>query len=122
MYITDFLCTYNLIEIEEQDKLYRIQYLQAFGIDNWDNDIISSSMTELFKKIENDPDIIDIIDKIAKSEKFKMYIPLLGNNKENLFSLLFNFDLFHLSHHCFCDIINNKKIDKINKQKLLENL
>ena len=33
MYSTDFICTYKLLPDEEQEDLYRIQYLQAFNVE-----------------------------------------------------------------------------------------
>ena len=32
MYVTNFLCTYNKHDIEDQNLMYQQQFLQAFGI------------------------------------------------------------------------------------------
>ena len=43
MYQTDFICTYkNIDDSSEQEDLYRIQLLQAFDIDMWDDDEVNS--------------------------------------------------------------------------------
>ena len=39
-YDSSFLCTYKNID---DDDLYRIQFLQAFKLDNWDDKLINSS-------------------------------------------------------------------------------
>ena len=40
MYSTDFICTYKMHEDDTKDDMYRLQFLQAFKLDNWDDDKI----------------------------------------------------------------------------------
>ena len=123
MYITDFICTYkSFLEEGQSEDIYRIQFLQAFDLKTWDSAEIGSSMTELYHKIKDNKDIVVILNKANDSNDLQTYISLLGGKKEDIFCLLFNFELFDLAHRCFCDIINEKMIDPINKQKLLEKL
>jgi len=123
MYITDFICTYkSFLEEDQNEDIYRVQFLQAFDLKTWDSAEIGSSMKELYHKIKDNKDIVEILNKANDSNDLQTYISLLGGEKEDIFCLLFNFELFDLAHRCFCDIINEKMIDPINKQKLLEKL
>ncbi len=54
MYNTDFICTYKLMGSEEDCKLmYQIQLLQAFGIDQMNEEIVNLELCNLFDKIKN---------------------------------------------------------------------
>ena len=50
-YQTDFVCTY---QIADDDDLYRSQFLQAFGIEDWNDNIIAIKTDALFKVVEKD--------------------------------------------------------------------
>ena len=55
LYITDFICTYKLMDNDfDKEHLYRIQMLQAFGIEQWDSVVIQNTMTTLYDKLKND--------------------------------------------------------------------
>jgi hypothetical protein len=122
MYVTNFLCTYKSISHELQEDLYRIQLLQFFDLTNWDDKIISSSMKKLYEILKDNLDIKDILKQLASCEDYQSYITIIGSNNEDIFCLLFNFDLFDLFHRCVCDVINKKNVDQINKHNLLEKL
>ena len=122
MYSTDFICTYKLLPDEEQEDLYRIQYLQAFNVETWDNKVISDTMSELYKRVKDDSDIKDILNHVLLSNELQCYINLIGKEYENIFCLLFSFELFDLTHKCLCDIMNKSIISEINKKNLIEKL
>ena len=66
MYCADFICTYKLIEKEsESEHLYRIQFLQAFQSENWNDDIINDKMKDLYENIKDNTNIKDIINLSA---------------------------------------------------------
>ena len=47
MYVTDFVCTYKLMESErDQDEMYRLQLLQAFNLNVW-NDLAVDTCNEI---------------------------------------------------------------------------
>ena len=56
MYDTNFRCTYNLIKDKlDSETLYRIQYLQAFELEDWDGEKINKALiyiTDLLKNNE----------------------------------------------------------------------
>ena len=122
MYNTDFICTYKLLHEDEQEELYRIQYLQAFNLTQWNDKQISLSVTELYNTLKDNLDIKEILKRLASSSHLQSYITLIGDKEEDIFCLLFNFDFFDLFHRCLCDAINKKDINIKNKQNLLEKL
>ena len=64
MYQTDFICTYkNIDDSMEQEDLYRIQLLQAFDMDTWDDKKVNSVTESLFKQMSSANGMDDIITK-----------------------------------------------------------
>ena len=122
MYCSDFLCTYKLHKEEESEDIYRLQFLQAFQLDNWDDDKIEKETQELFSRVKSLEDFKEIFDKLKQSDKFKFMFIIMGNDDYTLFKVLFMYDLFDLAHKCFCDILNNGIINIDNKNMLLNNI
>lgn len=122
MYVHNFICTYKSHGEQNSEDLYRMQYLQAFNLDNWDDTVIEKKSAELFDKISKNEGMSEIINKIKGTAKFKGIISLLGDEERDLFKLLFIYDLFDLSHKCFCDILNDGNIREDNKIMLLKNI
>ena len=60
MYNTDFVCTYKLHEEEDQDDMYRVQLLQAYNLEKWDDKIINNTMTTLFNNYNTNADFKEI--------------------------------------------------------------
>ena len=125
MYCSDFICTYKLIEREiDSEHLYRIQFLQAFQSDKWDDNIINNKIKNLYENIKNNNNIKEIINNIKTSKNLEMLINIFGNDDLSLFNLLFKYELFDLTHMCICNILNKDNEDIINKNKkiLINNL
>jgi len=125
MYCADFICTYKLIENEsESEQLYRIQFLQAFQSENWNDDIINDKMKTLYENIKDNTVINDIINNIKKSKNLEMMITLLGDDELTLFKLLFKYELFDFTHKSICNILNNdnENVTNENKRILINNL
>ena len=59
MYNTTFLCTYKLHDDEDdQDTLYRHEYLCAFGLKEYDSDAIVVTLNNLYQKLRDNKDFI----------------------------------------------------------------
>lgn len=135
-YCTDFLCTYQLYQDEEnieneyvqeqQEDMYRIQYLQAFQLKHWDDDTISNTMDKLYN-ILKDTKLISFIEKIPQTNHSLFYLfTYRDNNKEYLsekdkrilFNFLFQFDFFYLTHICIYQYINNGYIEEKSLNEL----
>ena len=116
MYDTKMLCTYNLIDDEEgSETLYRIQLLQAFGVDNVDK-ITDSVMDDLYDKVSGNEWFIQQCKRV--------FVDTFGHDLDNGaklgFTMMFHYGLFWITHKCICKIINNGAIDN-DTILLLEN-
>ena len=115
-YIADYICTYNLIdEYKSSLWLYQIQILQAFNLEQFDDDKINSITEQLYEKYKDNTYISTIIQK---SLLFSQPDTI---DKDNLtkFRICFSYNTFYLIHSILCSLINNIKINEINYNKLL---
>ena len=103
MYVTDFVCTYKLLDDE---TLYRIQFLQALNINKWDGVIIDKVLTSLQEKCATYSEFKTVIDKLGGGD--------LG------FLLLFSYEYFNYTHLCICDMLTKEKIEKIHYDELIK--
>ena len=115
MYNTDFICTYKMMDTEEDCKLmYQIQLLQAFGIDQMDEKTMNYEICNLFTKIKQCDIFMGIIDRYSKSEYisdiFKQFDPNKEDTKILLFTILFQYDYFNLTHKSLCEFLNTGEI------------
>ena len=122
MYTTDFICTYKMHEDDAKDDMYRLQFLQAFKLDNWDDDKIERQTKNLYDCICKKENLVDIYKKIRECDKYSFILNFLGNDDYSTFKILFMYDLFDLAHTCFCDILNTGIINIDNKNMLLNNI
>ena len=111
-YITDFVCTYHLIEdLDYSDMLYKTQLMQAFiqDISNSEINIDSAfdkidKQTEiLFKKYNTNKLVIMLMDKYPKYDR------------EIQFQMCFSYYSFYIMHKILCGIINNNLEEDICK-------
>ena len=129
-YQSDFLCTYKLMDTEdEQEQLYRIQLLQAFDLPNWDDDKINSTILNLYKLVAKTDEFARVFEKALVNPTMQTLLLKFGedikNNEDNLFlifTFLFNFNYFDLLHRCLCDYLRRKAIAPIILDKLLISL
>jgi len=123
MYDTDFICTYKLHNKEDQELMYRSQFLQAFGLTQWDDDIVDVKMTNLYNFIKDRSDTREIISKAKTSKDLEIFVALSNNDDAVVFRMLFKFELFDMTHRYLCDAINNNDTKAVvNKEILLKNL
>jgi hypothetical protein len=111
MYQTDFICTYkNIDDSMEQEDLYRIQLLQAFDMDTWDDKKVNSVTESLFKQMSSANGMKDIIAKCREYPDHAMLISMIGNDDLTVFRLLFKFELFDFTHKCIVEYITTGTI------------
>ena len=122
MYNSDFVCTYKSHEDEDQEAMYRVQFLQAFGIARWDDDEVSRITSELFDELKELEDMKEILCKAKESEQLQLFLSIIGNDDPSVFRMLFKFELFDLLHRCISDAKRSGKIEMENKTALLNNL
>ena len=117
-YDTSFICTY--LEVDDDD-LYRSQFLQAFGLDEWRDDAITARTDELFAAVEKH--FIPAFELLrSKSTRFTHIMLMMGDRltNENLFRVLFVFDIFQYAHRCFCDIAMTSSVTDGHMNDLLQ--
>ena len=69
MYNTTFLCTYKLHDDEDdQDTIYRHEYLYAFGLKEYDSDKIMKTLEYIYNKLEDNVDFIEILESHLNSK------------------------------------------------------
>lgn len=118
-YNVNILCTYQLIKDEEESDLcYKIQYLDIFGLKNYDGEIINKTIKDLEDKYKDNKFIKKLIDIKTPQEK---QILLFCN--ENLdFTMCFQYDKFYIMHYILCNLISNKEIDEQKIENMLKNI
>lgn len=120
MYKTDFICNYKQHDEEDKEDMYRIQLLQIFDLQLWDDNVINTEIENIFIKYKHD--LKDILEAANESEKLSIIKNVIGNDDLTLFKGLFQFDLCDLIHLCICDLANSNTIKIINKNNLINNL
>ena len=104
LYFSDFICTYNLInEYQESLILYQIQFLQAFNINNFDDNKINSITEELFEKFKSNKYIIKLIDSNNFNDN-----DIFINDDLSKFRSYFGYDAFYAFHKLLNELLNAK--------------
>lgn len=114
MYNTLLKCTYNNASDLEQEDQYRIEYLNAFNLEEFDDNQINKEVGALFERLKASPELAACMTKTAAiffSED--LYVGLMG---------LFAFDFFYLAHPCICDFLETGTITRENINALLSAL
>jgi len=122
MYQTNIICNYKQHDNDDQEDMYRIQFLQIFELDIWDDIIINEISNDMYNKVKTNTDIISIINSAKKSDKLTTIKQFIGDDDITIFKGLFQYDLLDLFHLCLCDLVNSNEITTINKDNLINNL
>ena len=109
MYNTLLKCTYNNVSYLDQEDQYRIEYLNAFNLEEFDDKQINQEVSTLFERVKKSPDLTKCMTKSAAGfgNPEYLHVGLMG---------LFAFDYFYLAHSCICDFLETGTIaeEKIN--------
>ena len=122
MYQTNIICNYKQHDNDDQEDTYRIQFLQIFDVDIWDDNIINEISNDMYNKVKTNTDIISIINSAKKSDKLTTIKQFIGDDDITIFKGLFQYELLDLFHLCICDLVNLNEIKTINKDNLINNL
>ena len=122
MYQTDFICTYKNIDDSDQEDLYRIQLLQAFDIDTWDDEEVHNITEGLFNQMATTDGMKDIITKCREYPDHAMLVSMMGSDDLTIFRLLFKFELFVFMHKCIVEYITTGKISSDSLANITKNL
>ena len=113
MYDFNMICTYKLMDNEEDKKImYQIQLLQLFHLKKFDVDILSDNVNKLYETFKENKNIIELINNNPHKSQ------LLNDNL--VFQTFFSFDTLDIFHKCLQDIKNKNRISQSNKEELLK--
>jgi len=143
-YNYDLVPTYKMIEdLDDQDTLFRIQFLQAFGItdDEYHPDIVSAVINDLYERyiqhsgirelieahplynsnvggVQTDEDEDAAVSEGSTSTSNTISSPL--NNAEMIFCMMFSFQLFELFHKCLRHAKHEEEIPHPLRDEIIE--
>jgi hypothetical protein len=149
-YHYDLVPTYKMIDdCDDQDTLFRIQFLQAFGItnDEYHPDIVSAVMDELYDRFRDNPEIRAILESHPmfhpgttpasasaadpdpdhdtttppdSPSPIGHHITPEGDNSEMIFCMMFSFQLFDLFHKCLRHAKHGEEIPTLLRDEIAE--
>ena len=90
---------------ETQDVIYRFDYLSAFGLKEYDSDIIMKTLEEVYEKLKCDKDFVEILEAHPRFVVEK-------KNYEFVMQLMFSFDTFDLFHSCLIYLLYKNRLDE----------
>ena len=130
MYQADFICTYKRMDNEhDQEQLYRIQLLQAFNLNEWDDEKINTTIDDLYMVLARIKEFNAIFLKarlnkqmIEMMDLFKLSGEERLDENDIIFKLLFKFEYFDLLHRCIVDYLLNNAIAEKYINNLLDAL
>lgn len=117
MYNTDFVCTYKAFEELEDDEvnsdmLYQAQFLQVFGITEYNDDAVSAGFDQIKAKADEVPELKALILQHP-------YNVPNATNLDMLVPLMFAYPLFDVFHLCLVDAFQTGSISAENRDKVL---
>jgi hypothetical protein len=118
MYNTDFVCTYKVFEELEDDEvnsdmLYQAQFLQVFGIIEYNNDEINAGLEQVKTKANEVPELKALILQHP-------YAGSDGGDIDMLLPLMFAYPLLDVFHLCLIDAFRAGRISAESRDKVLE--
>lgn len=112
IYNINFLCTYKLHEDEDdQDTLYRHEYLYAFGLTEYNSDKIMKTLEYIYNKLKDNTDFIEIVES-----HFHFRSDNNNKNHEIVLQFLFSFHTFNLFHACLTYMLSDDNSSRNDTQ------
>ena len=104
----DYICTYKQITEEDESEkglrelMYQIQYLQLFGLQKFDETIISEKIEAVYKQLEHE----SFLDELFEFHTYKGYM-----HKEFMFRTLFSYEYLDLFQKLLYNYFNKLPIE-----------
>ena len=115
MYNTTFLCTYKLHDDDDdQDTLYRHEYLYAFNLKEYDSDVIVATLDNIYQKLKDNKEFIEIAES-------HYHFSDENKNHEIILQFLFSFHTFDLFHTCLTYLLRDDKNDTMLHDDFIKN-
>jgi hypothetical protein len=133
MYVTNFVCTYKAFEEFEDDEvnadmLYQAQFLQVFGITEYNDAAINAGLEVIKAKAEELPELKALIMKHPYNATFDSSAPTTepeinvhGANAafDTLLTCMFAYPTMDAFHLCLVDAFKTGSISYKHREKLL---
>lgn len=131
MYKTDFVCTYKEFEKIEDDEvdadmMYRAQYLQIFGLTEYDERAINASLELLKSKVNELPELKELLLKHPYHGNFASMTKVENEREINedsviemLLVCMFSYPTMDAFHLCLIDAFKHGTISNISREKLM---
>ena len=115
MYKTDFVCTYRYFETEPDgditsDLFYKAQFLQLFGLIDYDERIINAGIELIVNKVNEIPELKMLVLKHPCNNELELDV---------LIRLLFSYHFMDVFHLCLIDAFHTGSVSETSKNKLL---
>jgi hypothetical protein len=125
-YNYELVLTYKMIEdTDDQDTLFRIQFLQAFGItdDEYHPEIVSAVIDDLYERFRENPGIREILaSHPLAGGGGGTGTAAGGDNSEMIFCMMFSFQIFDLFHTCMRHAKHNEEIPQTLRDEIADSL
>lgn len=113
-YSADFICTYKLMDNDDdRNIMYQIQILQAFGMQNFDQDEINKKVLHLYNKLISCNKVKEILEEGIKVNSDMQL------THEIMFMCLFSYQFFDLFHKCLIDYFTTGSILEESKRDMI---
>lgn len=127
MYKTNFVCTYKAFEEVEDDEvnadmLYQAQFLQVFGITEYNDTAINAGLDVIKTKAEELPELKALIMKHPYNVTFASSDEAHGGTNaafDTLLTYMFAYPTMDTFHLCLIDAFKTGSISPKNREKLL---
>jgi hypothetical protein len=115
MYNYDYKVTYNDIQDDILNKIYKKDILSCFYLENPNYDTINQVQEQLFEKYKDSQIFNNLMNYIQKNQTFiPSKLPL-----KTCFVLCFSFDYFYIFHLCLVDLYNTNTISDLNYNNMI---
>ena len=128
-YNYDLVLTYKMIEdTDDQDTLFRIQFLQAFGItdDEYHPEIVSAVIDDLYERFRENPGIREILSGHplfhAPGNAGGAGSGVGTDNSEMIFCMMFSFQIFDLFHTCMRHAKYGEEVPQTLRDEIADSL
>ena len=119
MYNTKIVCTYNTPEVfldednvsEEEkgfirDAIYRQEFLDILGIEDFDDSEMESKIHELYKKVSDNTFLKECMNKLSGQ--------FMSIDCEFGLMIMFSYDYMYLTHICISEFLETGAISEKN--------
>jgi hypothetical protein len=121
-------------DMDDQDSLFRIQFLQAFGIDTgeYHPEIVSAVIEYLYDRYNTNPEIREMLKAhpLYKAQQAQAndddrddrddHGNTANDNSDMIFCMMFSFQLFDLFHTCLRHAKNKEEIPASLRDEIVE--